>query len=48
MSGKGQWKYRLGLLLILAVTLIWVTSAEVTQVRCTLFALNFCASVLSR
>ena len=33
MTAKKSWKYQLGLLLILAVTLIWVASAEVTQVR---------------
>jgi hypothetical protein len=28
------WRYKAGLVLIGSVVLIWVTSAEVTQVRC--------------
>lgn len=31
-SSGGRWKYRFGLLLILAVVVIWVGSAEITQV----------------
>lgn len=36
------WKYRIGLLLIGAVVVIWVTSAEVTQVVLLSTSLFFC------
>ena len=34
------WRYKAGLFLIAAVVIIWVTSAEVTQVILTLFFSN--------